>query len=1176
MEIVRGNNFNDSLVGLQRTSILDLSLLTNSNFNITPAYKERNKVNFNNYFSNTSGCLTRDTPIIQEDERVNFNLDYSKPLSFLLFNSTVEYFRSTIERIIYYYPASLYVDKIYNNIRFFTIIDYSYDTFKDESSFFIPGDLVINDYNLIFTNSENNTESENFDNYKNVILNFTNYLISRTDKDEKLKILNMEFPDTKSGYLKVTTKGEFIEEISSGNYSINIHIHPNEKIFKEYHDKIANGFEKYILSNSNDQEFTFQLQTPVQTENSYQITTQTYIWKKSDGYNPDFQGDDFDLFFRDFLQLGELYDDFKTDLLYRQLLPSSLKDWDNTDNSEFKDLVRIYGKNFDDLKIIIDFLTKITTLSYRNIKDVPAFLLKNLANLLSFDYFEFIDDDVLLQEFLSEGGIDGINIPEDNNLDIWKRMLLNANWLWSSKGTRKSINFIFDFMGFPDYMVLFDEHIYDVNNKLSYTLKGVNEFEESLEEIPINNQGYPTRIKENQTVWFQKFGDLDTGQRYIDIYREFGWDVERIVDNVKTSEQQRLDIINTKEINFGLDIAAGIEYDMYFMNISECPNNCEDIGFTLQDFNTIADIPANPPGGTTTAYPITIDQSLADPTYPYSSLTIFDAKQTTFAEYIDKIYKYFINTQNRKVIDNQERGYPTLRKIYNDYLETYKTATCLTSNEYTPEEMFAYLDRIDTRFFKLFERVIPETAILIGGGAVVRNTIFTQQKHVYKRGINEGSEFVKEQFCDTCNSAFDVVLGVGGCDNCCPESNFTIEEVAEEDIFGVSGDPEFDYVQLFYGVPVTSNEIAVYISNQSVQPLTVNTLERSVTKGDDSSYTDISNKLNKTSFSANESAQIAYFNINSVSPQFTLGEFLKSEVIISGVTYEIYQARVNNSVGISFRLIFDGTNVVIQTRMDNRNGSTYDTEITFLGQTQNYTNLPTSIFAGAATWNDSFIVPNTTTLPTGLIPINIIGRDGVNRRTEQQGIINIKTLGGTGQGQGILLVAEKDLSGDGSFLSNSEVQGTVPRKPPRFIAADETVEDCFLGDDIDLIVNKNRVGDFIGKPCPPEDFPEQPQSTSLVKQPFPNDGTKAEVLIEWIPQGQGERYIIERSEDGENFTIIATTIENGGSYIDLIDAEKEYYYRIAAINECGKSAYSFPAMVTFAAYTIGYTLGYFS
>ena len=111
---VVGRNFNPSLVGLQITDINDKSLLTYTNFKLNASFKNRTVIDYNQFFSTTSNNNTLNTDI-PLDKKIEFKNDNSNLLIFNNYGSTLELFRSTVDKILLNYPASLYCSNFFEN-----------------------------------------------------------------------------------------------------------------------------------------------------------------------------------------------------------------------------------------------------------------------------------------------------------------------------------------------------------------------------------------------------------------------------------------------------------------------------------------------------------------------------------------------------------------------------------------------------------------------------------------------------------------------------------------------------------------------------------------------------------------------------------------------------------------------------------------------------------------------------------------------------------------------------------------------------------------------------------------------------------------------------------------------------------------------------------------------------
>jgi cytochrome b subunit of formate dehydrogenase len=65
--------------------------------------------------------------------------------------------------------------------------------------------------------------------------------------------------------------------------------------------------------------------------------------------------------------------------------------------------------------------------------------------------------------------------------EVWRRIILNTPWIWKSKGSRKAIEFFFKFLGIPNGLIRFNEHVYLADGKLN-----MDDFLRVLEVIKVD------------------------------------------------------------------------------------------------------------------------------------------------------------------------------------------------------------------------------------------------------------------------------------------------------------------------------------------------------------------------------------------------------------------------------------------------------------------------------------------------------------------------------------------------------------------------------------------------------------------------------------------------------------------------------------------------------------------
>ena len=263
-------------------------------------------------------------------------------------------------------------------------------------------------------------------------------------------------------------------------------------------------------------------------------------------------------------------------------------------------LLRVYGWEFDQLKKFIDSLVNINVVTYDKLNNIPDQLVSNLAKTFGWNYFNLVNESELMQSIFSidttERNLHTDLLPAEVNIELWRRILINTNYFWKSKGTRQAIRAIFLLIGIPDPFINITEYVYTVNGKINPNTVPYTPADFPNSSLPYDSQGYPQAPLESPSFFFQISGDTDSGQAYMNNFRKAGFSLMQTVDNKKswiqtgattrvhddTPQYYQLDsklVLNTKEIDVALDTARGIEYDVYDYILKDFAINSS--GYTL-------------------------------------------------------------------------------------------------------------------------------------------------------------------------------------------------------------------------------------------------------------------------------------------------------------------------------------------------------------------------------------------------------------------------------------------------------------------------------------------------------------------------------------------------------------------------------------------------------------------
>jgi len=743
------SDFSPNLVGLQITN--GSSLFTFGNFEITSNLEERFVKNYTlGSFSNpitveTINLESNSENIESNNIKIFLNYDRKNLKNYAYFGSLKEFIRVEIEDIIEKFPSSLVVSSLIDGQVKITVLNNVYDSLTNKSTFNVPVSSFVNNFEMSYTEEDVliNSFSPTND-LRNISANFLNYEISFPPFESGYKILEFTGSTTVStGFLTIVCEGNPF----SGNTSLSItyHIKPIQNVIDNFFNSIS-YFQSYLLNRDTTPKYTATFSVIEEDSNGItSFTEQSFTFPTSDGYNIDINTSLYQLYLNDLNNLALTYDQYKTDLVSRFLTTSVLKEFD-TPNLKFDKMLKVYGRELDEIKLFIDSIAFSSTIQYnRELENLPDQLVKNFAKVLGFDVLQSINENDLLKFFVSTGDspIYGNNktflTPSEMDIELWRRIILNSSFLWKGKGTRKVLEFLFRFIGAPDCLVDFNEHVYTVDNIVDYdqlklNLINLSGLSINMSDYPISEEGFPNKLPNTFDYYFQMNGgwfeenvyhegSYDFGQKYMDKFRDIGFILNLTEDNKKSwvytgnttnrnynlelretnyNEKRSELIINTKEVTLFLDPAKAIECDVF---------NFYKTNYPLCDISKY-------------------------PTYGYDK----SISAMTFSEFIKLSYERFIDARTRKTVSY----YPTLRMIYEDYLNSLEKCGIDSKGLTYQIMMNQYINLIDSYWFGLIQQFIPATTIW-KGGEKYRNTLFDRQKFQYKKGIDYGSEFKNEQ-----------------------------------------------------------------------------------------------------------------------------------------------------------------------------------------------------------------------------------------------------------------------------------------------------------------------------------------------------------------------------------------------------------------------------------------------
>ncbi len=498
-------DFSPNLVGQQFTQ--GSTLFTLGNFTITTntsgsgISKVYNTGSFSDSYTLETLNLTLQESEVLSNESVKLilNLDPTNMERFVYFGSFHDFISAKIRTIILKWKGSLYVNQFVlgdnSGEPKNTILNYSYDTVNDKSYFKIPVTTVRNNYGLVYdsqyggeTTEVQNTlfnPDENYGDIYNLNLHFTEYQISNIFGD--FFVTNFTGSSASDPYITLEVNGNsWPPLVSSGFGSYNYHVRPQEEVINKYFFNLLDDFENQMLNRLTTPQYTINVQSPKKTDKGNIILAQKKLtWPTSDGYNLDNAGSEFQIYITSWLNEANSFDKLKTDLIARRFVTGSIIDFDTDGGGDevygrkVNKLLRIYGREFDETKKYIDGLSFARIVTYNKKDNTPDEMVKILASEMGLDVLLSFFENNLFQNDLpgnsTQEGYGNLQTvpfsgysrnlsPKEMDIELWRRLVINAWWLFKSKGHRKVLEFFLQLFSIQQCVISLDEYVYIAKN----------------------------------------------------------------------------------------------------------------------------------------------------------------------------------------------------------------------------------------------------------------------------------------------------------------------------------------------------------------------------------------------------------------------------------------------------------------------------------------------------------------------------------------------------------------------------------------------------------------------------------------------------------------------------------------------------------------------------------------
>ena len=469
----------DNIVGFQ---VVEGGGLTNAVFDFTTSVTEKVNRTFSiGTFSEPISLEDLDVNsvdqsrrILQSQFRVYPNYDVSQVLNFSLYGSLAKRFSVSINKIINFFPAGLDVRRTMTNYTTGqTATNIVYDSVEDETSFDVNVSRIYNPFNIEYSvNATTNIMLREIvtSKYRNLTKTYLDYALS-LDNIEYRVIGFTPSSSIDSGSLNFIVQGNPFSGLSTS--LDNFIVRPNDFIVDQVFAEDLDEVEKFLMNRLISPEYTANFQVPLQNEAGQFYTGYVQVtWPKDGSWNLDIISGRFDNYLAKLADTAESLDSYKTNLVSRFLITDSIREFDTMDKRVEK-VLQIYGRSFDQIKQFIDSLAWMNSVDYNPGNDIPSQLLFNLSQTLGWsNNFSPITNENFLDSVFGTTiteypGYARSQTPTELNYQFYRNLILNSAYLFKSKGTRKSVEFLLRLIGAPDALIDYNEFIYLADQRIN-------------------------------------------------------------------------------------------------------------------------------------------------------------------------------------------------------------------------------------------------------------------------------------------------------------------------------------------------------------------------------------------------------------------------------------------------------------------------------------------------------------------------------------------------------------------------------------------------------------------------------------------------------------------------------------------------------------------------------------
>lgn len=391
--------------GLNKFAKGQKPIYQSGNFIITVRDDQNGTKNYTNdkWFKNndseiwTLSNLSSITESTEDTTEIVIKQDYYKLKDFAYYGSCSELIRGSLTDIVDRFPGELYSTK-FQGVSITN--ENGVNSIVGDGLFMIDNPFNINLHTTKVTIDEANEKPLKYfcnNGYKN-------YEILMDNSDAVEEIIKWETSDLKLDCLKIGEKigniyiNDFIIEAYKLPYDKigyftdiqGIHIRPKKKFYVDFF-KSLDAFQRVLLNKDSKPIYSTLFEVTKENEYGYYTELRRFTFPLAEGgYNLSVNTFSYSTYLESLVQVADFYDTVFCDNLYRMMTHEAIKNFDWTYTKDYNSsdaepyalggtriqkMLRLFGREFDEIKYYIDSIAYANNLSYGESSSMPDYFL---------------------------------------------------------------------------------------------------------------------------------------------------------------------------------------------------------------------------------------------------------------------------------------------------------------------------------------------------------------------------------------------------------------------------------------------------------------------------------------------------------------------------------------------------------------------------------------------------------------------------------------------------------------------------------------------------------------------------------------------------------------------------------------------------------------------------------